>query len=77
MLKLYAQRGFNIRKGDALPFGHGALHRIGGGYPWLLASYHPSQQNTQTGRLTPAMFDQIWNKTKELLYRAELQRYSL
>lgn len=34
---------------------------------WLLASYHPSRQNTQTGRLSAAMFDQIWDKARALL----------
>jgi uracil-DNA glycosylase len=48
-------------------FGHGALNSLGDGQPWLLASYHPSQQNTQTGRLTMAMFDRIWQKSRELL----------
>jgi uracil-DNA glycosylase len=50
-----------------LKFGHGAFYRLGEGLPWLLASYHPSQQNTQTGRLTPAMFDTIWQKASDLL----------
>jgi len=35
--------------------------------PWLLASYHPSRQNTQTGRLTPEMFQDIWKKARLLL----------
>jgi uracil-DNA glycosylase family 4 len=34
---------------------------------WLLSSYHPSRQNTQTGRLTRDMFDEIWLKANELL----------
>jgi uracil-DNA glycosylase len=47
-------------------FGHNAVFRIGNG-PWLLCSYHPSQQNTLTGKLTVEMFDRTWQIAKELL----------
>jgi len=45
--------------GKPLPkFGHGATAHIPGA-PLLLGSYHVSQQNTQTGTLTAAMFDAV------------------
>ena len=48
-------------------FGHNVFYPLGEGQPWLLASYHPSQQNTQTGRLTEDMFDAVWARAKLLL----------
>ncbi len=48
-------------------FGHGMLVRGISDAPWLLGSYHPSRQNTQTGRLTQEMFDQIWANVNQLL----------
>jgi uracil-DNA glycosylase family 4 len=47
-----------------LTFQHGALYSLGENHPWILASYHPSRQNTQTGRLTAAMFDAVWKRAK-------------
>ena len=41
------------------PFAHGASYALPGGLPRLFASYHPSQQNTQTGRLTREMFGKV------------------
>ena len=48
-------------------FGHGAFYQPHQALPWLLCSYHPSLQNTQTGRLSVEMFDQIWRQAKERL----------
>jgi uracil-DNA glycosylase len=46
-------------------FSHAAETTIG---PYtVLASYHPSLQNTQTGRLTPAMLDRVLHRARRLL----------
>jgi uracil-DNA glycosylase family 4 len=58
---------FQLVKPRKLQFGHGLFHDPGEGLPWLLCSYHPSRQNTQTGCLTVEMFDAIWQKAHELL----------
>jgi uracil-DNA glycosylase len=50
-----------------ITFKHGAIYPLGEGQPTLICSYHPSRQNTQTGRLTTAMFDQIWQSVQSLL----------
>jgi uracil-DNA glycosylase family 4 len=47
-------------------FGHGAELRAGAGGPVLLGCFHPSQQNTFTGRLTPAMIDAVLARAREL-----------
>ena len=49
------------------PFGHDCFYETPAGLPWILCSYHPSLQNTQTGRLTADMFDQIWQTAKSKL----------
>ena len=48
-------------------FAHGGVVRLGRGYPVILSSFHPSQQNTQTGRLTEAMLDRVMARARELL----------
>ena len=55
-------------RNPAWKFGHGAHFQMDNG-TWILCSYHPSQQNTQTGRLTVQMFDEIWKKAKSLVER--------
>ncbi len=51
----------------AYPFSHGASFELPGDLPHLFAAYHPSQQNTQTGRLTPAMFASVLKKIRKFL----------
>ena len=46
-------------------FAHAADHDLGGLY--MLDSYHCSRYNTNTGRLTPAMFDAVFERARELL----------
>jgi uracil-DNA glycosylase len=46
-------------------FGHGAIWPGDDATPTLLGSYHVSQQNTFTGRLTPAMLDEVLAQAKE------------
>jgi uracil-DNA glycosylase family 4 len=50
-------------------FGHCAVIEAMGADPVVIASYHPSQQNTQTGRLTPAMLDRVFLRARELADR--------
>lgn len=50
-----------------LKFAHGLHCPLPGGLPHLLASYHVSRQNTNTGRLTPEMFDAVLAQAKELM----------
>jgi uracil-DNA glycosylase family 4 len=66
-------RIYRRRTGEQLrfKFEHGGQYQLGEGLPWLVASYHPSRQNTQTGRLTVAMFAVVWEKANEVLVPGE------
>ncbi len=48
----------------AVAFAHGACAPLGSGRPMLWASYHPSPQNTNTGKLTPAMLTDLLRRIR-------------
>jgi uracil-DNA glycosylase family 4 len=49
-------------------FAHGAVTRLPDG-TWLVASYHPSRQNTNTGTLTRAMWHAVFRRVRALVDR--------
>ncbi len=55
----------------AYPFGHGTVHQLPHPLPRLVASYHPSQQNTFTGKLTDRMLLKIFRDIRKYLDRSE------
>ena len=65
-LSLLKEQGRIQRRAD-FAFGHHRVHRLGEGLPVLISSYHPSQQNTQTGKLTMEMLTQVFLTARGLL----------
>jgi len=60
------QEAFAVSVSPKPGFGHGRVFSLPKGLT-LIASYHPSQQNTQTGRLTQTMFDEVFAKARGIL----------
>jgi len=65
-------RIYSIHK-PAWKFAHNAVYRLENG-PHLVCSYHPSQQNTLTGKLTVEMFDRTWQIAKDLLTSSTISK---
>jgi uracil-DNA glycosylase family 4 len=62
----YLRRRGVVKSKKEYAFGHGARYTMPDGRI-LLASYHPSNQNTQTGKLTERMFSKIFQQVREQL----------
>jgi uracil-DNA glycosylase family 4 len=58
-----------IRSRSGFPFGHNREFHIPG-EPVLLSSYHPSQQNTSTGKLTDRMLSDVFRRARRIIDRA-------
>ena len=69
-LSILRDRGVIARR-SAFVFGHNREHPVAPGQPLLLSSYHPSQQNTSTGKLTEAMLLDVFRQAKRLLGRSQ------
>lgn len=63
-----AVRALRLKASD-LPFAHGAEHALPRGMT-LVDSYHCSRYNTNTGRLTVPMFDDVFARARRLMARA-------
>lgn len=66
------KRELGCKPGSAASFKHGARLELEAGRI-LLGSYHPSQQNTFTGRLTEAMLDAVFSEAKQSVERDKLR----
>ena len=64
-LKILRDRG-GIASRAAFRFAHDAEHHTAPDAPVLISSYHPSQQNTSTGKLTEAMLRQVFEHSRRI-----------
>lgn len=65
-LGILRDRGLIMRRSD-FTFGHHRVHRAGEGYPVVIGSYHPSQQNTSTGKLTEPMLLDVFESARSVV----------
>jgi uracil-DNA glycosylase family 4 len=68
-LSILLARG-KIARRSVFVFGHGAEYRTAPDLPLLIGSYHPSQQNTFTGKLTPARLQAVFRKARRRIDEA-------
>jgi uracil-DNA glycosylase len=65
-LSILRDRGV-IKSRAPFVFGHNRVHRISPGSPILISSYHPSQQNTSTGKLTEKMLLDVFRRARKIV----------
>jgi uracil-DNA glycosylase len=65
-LEILKQRGAIASRAKYV-FAHGAEVAMPAPWPRLFGVYHPSQQNTQTGRVTPAMYAQVFRRLRQFI----------
>ena len=65
-LSILRDRGI-IQSRVPFVFGHNRVHRVAPGSPVLISSYHPSQQNTSTGKLTEKMLMDVFRRARRLV----------
>ncbi len=72
-LQLLKRQGLRVQPRPV--FGHGSIDRLPNGLT-LLGCYHPSRQNTNTGRLTAAMMDDVFATVSRLLASASGRNFA-
>lgn len=65
LLKTFQSQGAEVAK-PRPQFGHGVEVPLGDTFPILIGSYHPSRQNTQTGKLSEKMLQDVFKKAQRL-----------
>jgi uracil-DNA glycosylase len=65
-LSVLRDRGV-IKSRAPFVFGHNRVHRTSPGSPILISSYHPSQQNTSTGKLTEKMLLDVFRRARKIV----------
>ena len=63
----YAAQALGVHIRPRPAFGHGSEARLGAGLPLLLGCYHPSRQNTNTGKLTAPMMIDVFRRARRII----------
>jgi uracil-DNA glycosylase family 4 len=70
-IRMLTRAGYRMPKPAAAPFGHGTVAWSDNRRKFVIGSYHPSQQNTFTGRLTAAMLRDVLRQAHDLANNAD------